>query len=264
MTDPVVFTILWACAFTAGAINSVAGGGTLLTFPALQQVFTRQGLGVAAGVWANATSTVALMPGSIAGAFAYRAELAACRRLVLLLLAPSLVGGAVGALLVTAFPPTVFDALIPWLILTAALLFVIQGPLKRLTGAGEHHVPGWKTGTVVVFGQFLIAVYGGYFGAGIGILMLATLPFMGTRTIHETNAAKTVLAACINAVTVAVFVAQGVIHWSYALSMAAAAIAGGYAGGRVARRLPAAYVRLIVTIIGFGLAAYYLWKQFGA
>jgi uncharacterized protein len=263
MSDPLLVTfVLGACAFAAGAINSVAGGGTLLTFPALQQVFTRHGLGVAAGVFANGTSTVALMPGSLAGAFAYRKELMECRRLVLLLLAPSLIGGAVGALLVTAFPPSIFDALIPWLILTAALLFVIQGPLKRLTGAGEHHVPGWKTGFTVIVGQFLIAVYGGYFGAGIGILMLATLPFMGTKTIHETNAAKTVLAACINGVTVAVFVVQGIIHWPYALTMAAAAVVGGYAGGRVARRLPSLYVRLLVTIIGFSLAGYYLWKQF--
>jgi uncharacterized membrane protein YfcA len=267
MSDPVVvYTILWACAFAAGAINSVAGGGTLLTFPSLQHVFERDTnplVAAAAGILANATSTVALMPGSIAGAVAYRRELAQCRRLVLLLLAPSVLGGGVGAMLVTAFKPEVFNALIPWLILTAALLFVVQGPLKRLTGAGEHHVPGWKTGTLVVIGQFFIAVYGGYFGAGIGILMLATLPFMGTKTIHETNAAKTVLAASINGVTVAVFVVQGIVHWHYALTMAAAAIAGGYAGGRVARRLPGAYVRLVVTIIGFGLAGYYLWKQLG-
>lgn len=262
MSNPLlVYTILCVTAFAAGAVNSVAGGGTLLTFPTLQQVFLRRGWADPSW-WANGTSTAALMPGSIAGAIAYRKELKECRRLILLLLAPSLIGGVVGARLVTAFPASVFDALVPWLILTAAVLFVIQGPLKRLTGAGEHHVPGWKTGVVVVLGQFLIAVYGGYFGAGIGILMLAVLPFMGTKTIHETNAAKTLLAACINGVTLVVFIINGVVYWPFALAMAVAAIVGGYAGGRVARRLPAWYVRLVVTIIGFSLAAYYLWKQF--
>ena len=121
----------------------------------------------------------------------------------------------------------------------------------------------WKTAVAVIVGQFLIAVYGGYFGAGIGILMLAVLPFMGTKSIHETNAAKTILAGCINAVTVVIFAVKGVVQWEYALPMAAAAILGGYTGGHFARRLPAIYVRAIVIVIGFGLGGYYLWKQFG-
>lgn len=262
MNDPfLIYLLLCASAFAAGAVNSVAGGGTLLTFPALQQVFSRRGL-EAAGVLANGTSTFALMPGSIASAFAYRKELWQCRRLVLVLLAPSIVGGTIGSMLVTAFPPKVFDALIPWLILTAALLFVLQGPIKRWTGGGNFESPSMRRTMAVVIGQFLIAVYGGYFGAGIGILMLAVLPFMGTRTIHETNAAKTALAAVINGVTIIVFVIQGVIDWPYAFAMAIAAIVGGYAGGRIARRLPASVIRLVVTLIGFSLAGYYLWKQF--
>jgi uncharacterized membrane protein YfcA len=264
MTDPIlVYTILCLSAFAAGAVNSIAGGGTLLTFPALQQVFVRQGLEKFASVLANATSTVALMPGSLAGALGYQQELRECRRLVLLLLTPSVVGGIAGSLLVTEFPPTVFNRLVPWLILTAAILFLIQGPLKRVTGAGQpHKPPTWKATTAVVVGQFLIAVYGGYFGAGIGILMLSVLPFMGTKTIHETNAAKTILAACINGVTVLIFIFKGYVVWPYALAMAAAAITGGYIGARFARRLPALYVRLLVVAIGFGLAGYYLWKEF--
>jgi uncharacterized protein len=264
MTDPiVVYTLLCLSAFAAGAVNSIAGGGTLLTFPTVQHVLIRRLL-ENASVLANATSTVALMPGSLAGAFGYRKELGECRRLVLLLLAPSLIGGIVGSLLVTEFPPSVFDALVPWLILTAAFLFLIQGPLKRLTGSSPHCAPGWKTSTVVVMAQFLIAVYGGYFGAGIGILMLAVLPFMGTKTIHETNAAKTILAVCINGVTVLIFIAKGLVVWPYALAMAVAAIAGGYIGARLARRLPAIYVRLLVVAIGFALGGYYLWKEFVA
>ncbi|MBO0697579.1 MAG: sulfite exporter TauE/SafE family protein [Zavarzinella sp.] len=264
MTDPLlVYIILCASAFAAGAVNSIAGGGTLLTFPALQQVLARRMAEDLASVFANATSTVALMPGSLAGALGYQQELRECRRLVLLLLAPSLLGGVVGSLLVTEFPPLVFKRLVPWLILTAAFLFLIQGPLKRLTGAGQpHKPPTWKAATAVVLGQFAIAVYGGYFGAGIGILMLSVLPFMGTKSIHETNAAKTILAACINGITVVIFILKGLVVWSYALAMVVAAIAGGYAGARVARRLPAIYVRILVVAIGFALGGYYLWKEF--
>jgi uncharacterized membrane protein YfcA len=262
MSDPVVvYAILCLSAFAAGAVNSVAGGGTLLTFPTLQQVLIRRGL-EHAGVLANATSTVALLPGSLAGAFGYRKELSECRRLVLSLLVPSVVGGVVGSLLVTEFPSQVFDTLIPWLILTAALLFLLQGPIKRLSGIKPHTAPTFLTATAVVVGQFLIAVYGGYFGAGIGILMLSVLPFMGTRTIHETNASKTFLAVCINGVTVVIFIIKGLVIWPYALAMAVAAIVGGYVGARLGRRMPSLFARLMVVLIGFALGGYYLWKEF--
>jgi uncharacterized membrane protein YfcA len=264
MSDPIlVYTLLCLSAFLAGAVNAIAGGGTLLTFPTVKYVLLRR-LFEHAGVLANGTSTVALMPGSLASVFAYRRELRECRRLVLRLLAPSIVGGVVGSLLVTEFPAKIFDSLIPWLIISAAFIFLIQGPLKRLTGKTSHSEPTWKTATLVVIAQFLIAVYGGYFGAGIGILMLSVLPFMGTKTIHETNAAKTLLATIINAVTVFIFILNGLVVWPYALAMAIAAIVGGYVGARAARRLPAMYVRLLVVAIGFVIGGYYLWKQFAS
>ena len=247
------YALLCLSALAAGAVNSIAGGGTLLTFPALLRVL--------GAVEANATSTVALLPGSFAGAVGYRKELREGKRLILWLLAPSILGGWAGAKLVTGLPQRVFEGLIPWLILTASVLFLLQGPIKRWTGAGSHGPPTGKTIIVVVFAQFLIAVYGGYFGAGIGILMLSVLPFMGTRTIHETNAAKTFLASVINAVTVAVFIDEGKVVWHYALAMAAAAIVGGYVGARLARRMPAMAVRYIVIAIGFALGGYYLWKE---
>jgi uncharacterized membrane protein YfcA len=162
---------------------------------------------------------------------------------------------------VTRLPPSVFATLVPWLILTAACLFVVQGPIKRLVKQ-KHGPPGRLTVVAVILGQFLVAVYGGYFGAGIGILMLSILPFMGTENIHQTNAAKTVLAALINGVTVVVFVVEDKVVWHYALAMAVAAVIGGYLGAHFARKLPTVYVRALVIVIGFSLGGYYLWREF--
>lgn len=254
---------LCASAFFAGVMNSVAGGGTLLTFPALFAAFAPLGPQQAAA-FANGTSTVALMPGSVAGAVGYRKELWECRRFVARMILPSLLGGYLGAWLVGQ-DKGAFATLVPWLILTAALLFVVQAPVsrwvRRRAAAGaarpDHHEPGVPTQALVIAFQFLVAVYGGYFGAGIGILMLSALGFMGVGDIHRMNAVKTFLAAGINAAAVVVFVRDGLVKWELAWPMMAAAVAGGYAGARVARRLPARYVRYTVIAVGFGLAAYY-------
>jgi uncharacterized protein len=255
MYDPWTLLILAAAAFLAGVMNSVAGGGTLLTFPAL--------LAVVSPAVANATSTVALMPGSVAGAVAYRAELAPSRRFLARMFLPSLVGGFVGAWLVQVNEKA-FGVLVPWLILTAALLFVVQAPLARwLKVHRPDHEPGPAGQLVLVGCQFLIAVYGGYFGAGIGILMLTTLGFMGVGDIHRMNAVKTFLAAVINGATVVVFVWAGLVDWVLAAPMVVSAVLGGYAGARVARRLPAAWVRYAVIVIGFGLSAFYFARQYG-
>jgi uncharacterized membrane protein YfcA len=262
---------LCVSAFFAGVMNSVAGGGTLLTFPALLAVFSPLGPQQAAAL-ANGTSTVALMPGSIAGAVGYRREVWECRRFVLRMIVPSVVGGYIGARLV-GLNKEAFAGLVPWLILTAALLFVVQAPLskwvKRRAAAAtaegelpEHPEPGWVTQSLVIGFQFLVAVYGGYFGAGIGILMLSALGFMGVGDIHRMNAVKTILAAGINAAAVVVFIRDDLVKWSLAVPMALAAIAGGYFGARAARKLPAAYVRYAVIAIGFGLSAYYFIRQY--
>ena len=255
MNDVWSYAVLAAAAFLAGALNSIAGGGTLLTFPALTAVVSP--------AIANATSTVALMPGSIAGTIAYRAELAPSRRFVLRMFLPSLLGGLLGGWLVGQAPDA-FAVLVPWLILTAALLFVVQAPVSRWLKAHKpDHEPGPLGQAVLVGCQFLIAVYGGYFGAGIGILMLTTLGFMGVGDIHRMNAVKTFLAAVINGATVVVFVKDGLVDWALAGPMVVAAVVGGYAGARVARRLPAAYVRYAVIAIGFGLSAFYFARQYG-
>jgi uncharacterized protein len=250
-------TYFWLClsAFAAGVVNSVAGGGTLLTFPALMS------LGGLPGVMANGTSTVALVPGSMTAAWGYRKEFALVRQWALLLAVPSLIGGVIGTGLVIAFPDQ-FDRLIPWLILTAAILFLVQPTLSRLTGVGHKHaLPSAKTQVFVVGFQLLVAVYGGYFGAGIGILMISSLSLMGTGDIHRTNALKTFLAACINAMSAIFWIIYKEVRWDYALSMMAAAIVGGYLGARVARRLPKGLVRWGVIAIGFGLAGYYFYRQ---
>lgn len=250
--------LLCGSAFAAGVMNSVAGGGTLLTFPALTAV-----IGPAL---ANATSTVALLPGSLAGALGYRKELWECRRFVARMFLPSLAGGFLGAWLVGE-DQKAFAALVPWLVLTAAVLFVVQAPVSkwvkaRAGTAGGAHRPGPLTQTLVIGFQFLVALYGGYFGAGIGILMLSALGFMGVGDIHRMNAVKTCLAALINAASVVVFVYYDLIRWPLALPMMAFAVLGGYAGARVARRLPASYVRYAVIAIGFGLAAFYFIDRY--
>jgi uncharacterized membrane protein YfcA len=147
---------------------------------------------------------------------------------------------------------------------------VIQAPLskwvkKRALAEGaqhEHHEPSWFVQALVIAFQFLVAVYGGYFGAGIGILMLSALGFMGVGDIHRMNAVKTFLASGINTASAAVFIRDGLVNWNYAWPMVIAAIIGGYAGARVARRLPPSYVRYAVIVIGFGLSAYYFIKEY--
>jgi uncharacterized membrane protein YfcA len=258
MTDA-LWTYAFVClsAFAAGAVNSVAGGGTLLTFPALLAALVSVDEDKRAA-WANATSTVALLPGSLAAAVGFRRELAESRRFVWRMLPPSVLGGLAGALLLEHYPQE-FGPLVPWLILLAAVLFMLQAPLGRYLRRhqGDLHEPGAAADAGLIAFQFLVAVYGGYFGAGIGILMLTALGFMGVGDIHRMNGVKTLLAAVINGVAVAIFVAGGLVDWPFAGAMAAAAIVGGYAGARISRRLPAAYVRWIVVAIGFGLSAYY-------
>jgi uncharacterized protein len=250
-----VYLALCASAFLAGVMNSIAGGGTLLTFPALTQVVTF--------AVANATSTVALLPGSLAGAWGYRKELAHVRGFALRLLPVSIAGGWLGSELVSRYPDQ-FGKLVPWLILTAAVLFLIQPVvskmLKRKSGEPAAE-PGVRTSVGVMVFQFLIATYGGYFGAGIGILMLTALGFMGVGDIHRMNAVKTFLAAAINGVSVLVFIRDGLVNWPYAGAMAVAAVVGGYAGARVARRLPAVYVRWAVVIIALTLVVHYAVSQ---
>jgi uncharacterized protein len=253
---------VWLClaAFFAGAINAVAGGGTLVTFPMLIWVL---GNSAEQNVAANATSTFALFPGSLASMWGYRREIRATTHWLKYLLPPSVIGGVLGATL-TLLNPELFQQLIPWLILTAALLFLFQPLIADWIGIGQPHAaPTYATLMGIIALQFLIAVYGGYFGAGIGILMLSGLALMGIADIHHMNGLKTVLATIINGLATAMFVINGKVNWTYALPMTVAAIAGGFVGASTARRLNRVVVRWLVITIGIGLSSYYFWQQYG-
>lgn len=250
--------LIWVvlAAAVGGAINAIAGGGTLVTFPALV------GLGVPAIV-ANATSTVALWPGALGSMYGYRAELAGARTWATWFAIPSVVGGLIGALLLLRTPADRFDVIVPWLVLGATLLFLIQRPLMaalKRRSSGPAAVVSDPTarppGAVLLLFQLGVGIYGGYFGAGIGILMLAALGFMGFTNIHRMNGLKNWGGFCMNVVAAATFALKGFVNWPVAIAMATGAIAGGYAGSRLAQRVPQTWVRGAVIVIGFAAAAW--------
>ncbi|HTQ40844.1 MAG TPA: sulfite exporter TauE/SafE family protein [Pirellulales bacterium] len=256
--------ILVCCAaMAAGAVNSVAGGGTLLTFPVLTAVLMRKfGDHKHADVVANQTSTMALIPGIFAAAWGYRSQLKHSRHWLKWLLPPSLLGGLLGGWLVVGFPDQ-FSALVPWLILTAAVLFVLQPQIARWTGIGAPHAePHGGTLIAIIVFQFFVAIYGGYFGAGIGILMLSALGLMGLADIHVMNGLKNCLAFAINIMALTVFLTRGEIDWSLAGPMIACSMLGGFVGATLAQKIDKVVVRRIIVVIGFSLATYYFWRQF--
>ena len=246
--DPWHALVAFGSAFVAGAINSVAGGGTLLTFPTLIW------LGLPS-INANATSTVAIWPGTVGTIWGYRNEMRASSPRMLALVFPSVVGGIVGALLLSYTPPAVFDALVPFLILFATLLFMIQEPIQRrlkISSPESHKSTRWLIGAMTF--QLFVALYGGYFGAGIGILMLAALSILGLKDIHEMNALKVILGGTINGIAAIYFIWKGMVYWPYVLVMVVGAISGGFGGAGVARKLGGKTVRRIVIGIGFAMA----------
>jgi uncharacterized membrane protein YfcA len=255
------YVLLCAAAALAGAVNSVAGGGTLLTFPVLMALLTKD-YGDQTAAVANQTSTMALLPGIAAAAWGYRRQTVDSRHWLKLLIPPSLVGGLLGGWLVT-IDHGAFKALVPWLILTAALLFVLQPHIAAWTGIGRPHSAPSRAGiaAIVVF-QFFVAVYGGYFGAGIGILMLSALAMMGLSDIHIMNGLKNCLAFCINSGGILMFILFGKIAWEFALPMIVASICGGYLGATLAQKIDRQVIRRIVVGIGFTLATYYFSRQF--
>ena len=249
---------LAAVAAAAGLINAIAGGGTLLTFPALLFFGT-------APIVANATSTLALLIGTAGSIFGFRQHLRAVWPWLVRFAFVSAAGGWLGSLLLTRTSDRAFVRLVPFLILFATVLFLAQGAFRRFAGfggnAGEPSVHERRVGVAVLF-QFGVSVYGGYFGAGIGILMLASLGFLGLRDIHQMNALKNALGSLINIVAAAWFVASGLIDWPKAGVMTAGALVGYFVGAHYSQRIPQAATRRLITGIGFAISAVMFYRQF--
>ena len=251
------FLLLIVAAFFAGFINSIAGGGTLLSFSSLLAVHVPP-------VAANATSTVALVPGSFASFWGYRRSGSADRGDTLWFAVPSLVGGVLGALLVVKSGDRVFSRLVPWLLFGAVGLFMAQEPLRGFSSrrplVKQTARPTLPQRFAVAAVQLLIAIYGGFFGAGIGILMLATMGFMGQTDIHQMNRLKNISAVAINGVAGITFALSGQVRWSLALVMMVSAVCGGYLSARVAQRVGPVWARRAVVVLGIAVGLYTLLK----
>ena len=247
---------LAAAALAAGAINAVAGGGTLITFPTL--LFFRT-----PPIIANATSTLALVIGTAGSVFGYREHLNVVKRWLWRFAPVSILGGLIGSALLTHTTDRTFAKLVPFLILFATVVFLAQGFFRKLAGLENPNNTGRKRHiwAAIVF-QFAVSIYGGYFGAGIGILMLASLGFIGLTDIHQMNAVKTVLSSLINLVAAAWFACAGIIDWPKAGVMTAGAIVGYFLGAHFSQRIPQQRVRQVITAIGFALSAITFYEQF--
>jgi uncharacterized membrane protein YfcA len=247
---------LFLAGIIAGAINSVAGGGTLISFPALIA------FGIAP-IPANATNTAAVCPGAISSAFAYRHDLPPDRGLLMMLLFPCLLGGLLGAVVLAVTPPALFDRIVPFLVLFATLLFAARDLISRLFAApSDAEKPiGWLGRLWGFSFQLFVAGYGGYFGAGIGILMLASLSLMGLRDIHRMNALKTIFSSVINGTALLYFILRGLVVWHIAVLMALGAILGGYFGARLAKRIDQRWLRAFIVTVGLVVSVWLFFRR---
>ena len=237
--------MLFLAGFLSSAVNAVAGGGTFLTFGAM----TLAGL---PPIVANATSSIVQFPGYVTSALAYRREIIADRREAVVLGILSLIGGLAGALILLSLSNPSFRAMVPWLLIAATAIFA-AGPLLR-PASSKDGAPVTPLGMV---GQFVTAIYGGFFGAGMGIMMLAVLGLSKGGDYHRLNAMKNFLAMVIAAVAIVVFAGGNVVGWLQAAVMIPGGALGGYAGVWLARRVPQAIIRGLVVVVGLLLAAYY-------
>ncbi|MFZ3200633.1 MAG: sulfite exporter TauE/SafE family protein [Candidatus Acidiferrales bacterium] len=262
---------LFFAALVAGALNSVAGGGSFISFPAL--LFTGM-----APIAANATNTAAVWPGSVASAVAYRNRITpAARRLLPPLLITGVIGGVLGACILLRTPPATFMRIVPWLLLGATLLFVASGPITARVNALHDWARGRSdrgarqrdggtkpSGLLMAIGlllELLVAIYVGYFGAGVGILILALLAFLGMEDIHAMNALKTVLVGVVNGVAAVTFILARVIVWPQALLMLVGAMLGGYGGAHFAQKIDPQRIRWLVIAIGFAMSLYFFIRR---
>jgi uncharacterized protein len=243
--------LLFSTAFIAGGLNAVAGGGSFITFPTL--IFT----GVPP-ITANATNNTALWIASMASAGAYRRDLSVEKRELLLLAITSLVGGVIGSIVLLYTSADVFKKLLPYLLLSATLIFTFSEPLKKwLQLQSKNSSSKSPPLLILLLAQLAIAIYGGFFGAGLGILMLATLSFLGITNIHAMNAFKTFLGSCINGIAIIPFMFAGLIVWHQVILMAVGGSLGGYLCAHYARKLEPSLVRKFVMVVAFSMTIYF-------
>jgi len=248
--------LLFAAGAAAAGVNAVAGGGSLFSFPAALAV----GLPPVA---ASATNTVALTPGVLASAWAYRRELDGQLRLAALLAVPTAIGGFVGAIVLFSAPDQVFEALVPWLVLAATLVVLGKDLIwRRVTTTAKQARPSALRLAAILSVLLLLSVYGGYFGAGLGMLCLAVLGWLKPMNIHQMNALKTVITSAANAAAAGYFVATGRAHWPAAAALTAGTLLGGYVCAAGARRVTPRLIRALVVTIG-GLLTVYLGARAG-
>jgi uncharacterized membrane protein YfcA len=250
--------LLFSAAVTGGAINSVAGGGGFIAFPAL--LFTGM-----PPVNANATNTIALWPGTVASTWVYRKTLSSeLLKSILPLAIITFCGSVLGAVLLLKTPQKTFLKIVPWLLLGATLLFCFGGRISSWVRQRHSiHGPSRTTIVGVALLQLCVAIYIGYFGAGVGFVMLALLAMMGMENIHSMNGVKTLLATCGNGVAIVMFVFARAVRWPQALLMVVGAALGGYGGAYYAQKLDPKAVRYIVITIGASMTAYFFWKTRG-
>jgi uncharacterized membrane protein YfcA len=249
--DPLALILLAVASFLSGAVNAVAGGGTLIAFPAL----IAYGL---SPLVANVTSKVAIWPGTVGGSLAYRSEIRDRKRRVVLLAIPSVLGAVAGSVLLLATSQQLFNAIVPFLVIFASVLLAVDRPLSRIAvRAGMAATSTERIPPALYIAMFFVGTYGGYFGAGLGILILSAMSILAPDDIQHANAVKGILAMVNNFVAILVFSVFGPVQWLEAGVMAVFAIVGGYLGVGLARRLPAARLRMLIVawglIVGFKL-----------
>ena len=253
MTEISRVLIAASAAFFAGGINSVAGGGTLISFPALVW------LGLPS-ITANATSTVAIWPGSLGSMWGFRSELGQVPSRLKWLSISSLIGGGIGAILLRSTPAQLFERLVPFLILFATILFIAEGPIqKNLRNRSGTNIIGMRAAAILTL---FVAIYGGYFGAGMSIMMLSSLSFVGMTDILQRNALTSLFSLCVNGVAATLFISLGMVDWHYVLPMAIAATVGGYGAAGLARRVGHIAIRRFVIVVGLAVSLILLVRLF--
>ena len=250
--------LLFSAALVAGVANSIAGGGSFITFPSL--LFTGM-----APVNANATNTVAVWPGILASTFSYRKSLnIPLLKRVAPLIIVTLLGSVAGALLLLYTPQMTFMKMVPWLLLGGTILFAFGGRITRWVNRRHpEHGPSGMTLMIITLVQLVVGIYIGYYGAGVGFIILPLLSMMGIENIHSMNGLRTLLATAGNAVAVVLFIFARAVRWPYVAVMMAGAIIGGYAGAHYAQKLHQKTMRYVIIAIGSGMTAYFFWKTRG-